>query len=88
MLAEAWHSEMAAAPEFCAAMASLRLPGAWPQTAARQAAYRILNEHNIRAGVMLLDGGLWIRVSAQIYNEIEDYHRLAELGPLFAGGGD
>lgn len=89
MLAEAWHSEMAAAPEFCAAMASLRLPGAWPQTAAaRQAAYRILDEHHIRAGVMLLDRGLWIRVSAQIYNEIEDYHRLAELGPLFAGGGD
>jgi len=28
----------------------------------------------------VLDGGLWIRVSAQIYNEIGDYRRLAEIG--------
>jgi hypothetical protein len=25
-------------------------------------------------------GGLWIRVSGQVYNEIGDYHRLAVIG--------
>ena len=46
----------------------------------------ILNErHGISAGVMVLDGGLWIRVSAQIYNEIGDYERLAEIGKKLIG---
>jgi hypothetical protein len=29
---------------------------------------------------MVLDGGLWFRVSAQVYNEIGDYESLAALG--------
>jgi len=29
---------------------------------------------------MVLDGGVWVRVSAQIYNEIGDYDRLASIG--------
>ncbi|HEV2302689.1 MAG TPA: aminotransferase class V-fold PLP-dependent enzyme [Stellaceae bacterium] len=86
MLSEAWRSDCAAAPEFCAAMAAVRVPGSWAESAAaRLEVYRILDEHRIRAGVMLLDDGLWIRVSAQIYNELDDYRRLVELGPLFAG---
>ena len=36
------------------------------------------------AGIMVLDGGLWIRVSAQIYNEIGDYERLAAIGKTLA----
>ena len=36
--------------------------------------------HNISAGVMVIDGGVWLRVSAQIYNEIEDYMPLAAIG--------
>ena len=90
MLAEAWRSEIAAAPEFAAAMAAVRLPGGWggDPVAARRRIYRILDDRRIAAGVMLLDGEFWIRVSAQIYNEFEDYRRLAELGPLFARGGE
>jgi isopenicillin-N epimerase len=85
MLSEAWQSEVAAAPDFSAAMASVKLPGSWEASeAARERAYRILDAHRIRAGVMLLDGALWIRVSAQIYNELDDYRRLAELGPQLA----
>jgi hypothetical protein len=34
---------------------------------------------------MVLDGGLWVRVSAQIYNEIGDYQRLAAIGKTLAG---
>ncbi len=83
MLAEAWGSAAAAAPEFCAAMVSVRLPGkaGADRDAAHRVALSLRERHGITAGVMLLDGGLWIRVSAQIYNEIEDYRRLAGLDP-------
>ncbi|MGC2412070.1 MAG: hypothetical protein WA459_05155, partial [Stellaceae bacterium] len=87
MLAEAWGSEAAAAPEFGAAMVSLRLPGGTEndRDAARRLAARLTETHGITAGIMVLDGGLWIRVSAQIYNEIGDYARLAAIGKTLAG---
>ena len=87
MLARAWDSEAAAAPEFCASMVSVRLPGAagGDPGAARRLAARLNEEHAITAGIMVLDGGLWIRVSAQIYNEIGDYERLAAVGKSLVG---
>src|SRR5204862_1457997 len=82
LLLEAWHGEAAAAPQFCASMVSVRLPGGGggDRDAARRLAARLAETHGITAGVMVLDGGLWIRVSAQIYNEIDDYRRLAAIG--------
>lgn len=87
MLIDAWDSEAAAAPEFCASMVSARLPGraGSDRFAARGLAARLNEEHGVTAGIMVLRGGLWIRVSAQIYNEIGDYRRLAAIGrTLFA----
>lgn len=87
MLIDAWDSEAAAAPEFCASMVSARLPGGAGSDcfAARALAARLNEEHGVTAGIMVLRGGLWIRVSAQIYNEIGDYRRLAAIGrTLFA----
>jgi len=82
MLAEAWGSEAAASPEFCGSMVSVRLPGGagGDRFSARAFAARLNEEHRITAAVMALEGGLWIRVSAQIYNEIGDYRRLAAIG--------
>lgn len=92
MLIAEWRSEAAAAAEFCAAMVSVRLPGGPTgqahglkahgddREAVRRLAARLSERHAITAGVMVLDGGLWIRVSAQIYNEIDDYQRLAAIG--------
>lgn len=82
MLAAAWGSEAAAAPEFSASMASVRLPSAagGDREAARRLAAELSERYGITAGMMALDRGLWIRVSAQIYNEIGDYARLAEIG--------
>jgi len=86
MLAEAWEGEAAAAPEFCASMVSVRLPGAGgDRDAARALAARLAGRHGITAAVMALDGALWVRVSAQIYNEIGDYARLAAIGKTLAG---
>ena len=82
MLVEAWRSEAAAAPEFCGSMVSVRLPGGagGDRFSARAFAARLNEEHRITAAVMALEDGLWIRVSAQIYNEIGDYRRLAAIG--------
>ena len=85
LLATAWGTEKAAGPGFRASMASVRLPGVGgDRETVLRVAKRLRHEHGIIAGVMSLDGGLWIRVSAQIYNEIGDYERLAEIGKSLA----
>jgi hypothetical protein len=40
---------------------------------------RLNQEHGITCAVMALQGALWLRVSAQVYNEPGDYERLAGL---------
>jgi isopenicillin-N epimerase len=82
MLADAWDSKIAAVPQFSAAMVSVRLPGvtAADRTAARRIARHLREAYGISAGVMTIDGGVWLRVSAQIYNEIDDYRPLAAIG--------
>lgn len=86
LLVEAWDSEAAAAPQFCASMVSVRLPGSvGNREAAHGLAVRLNKEHGITVGAMVLNDALWIRVSAQIYNEIGDYERLAEAGRNLAG---
>ena len=84
MLAHAWGTEIAALSEHRAAMASVRLPrgGAadWPSI--RAMTRKLTAEHKVVAPVMAPDGRLWIRISAQIYNEPADYDRLAAAGKL------
>jgi isopenicillin-N epimerase len=82
LLIDAWGSEAAAAAEFRAAMASVRVPesaGAERETAHRLIS-RLRDEEAISVNVSALDGALWVRVSAQIYNEPGDYRRLAAIG--------
>jgi isopenicillin-N epimerase len=83
MLREAWGSTIAAAPAYSAAMASVWLPGTQgaDRAAARLFGRHLTEQHDITANVMALDGSLWLRVSAQIYNEIDDYRLLAEIAP-------
>ncbi|HWB48889.1 MAG TPA: aminotransferase class V-fold PLP-dependent enzyme [Stellaceae bacterium] len=82
MWRDAWNSEVAAAPQFRAAMASVRLPGvgAADRSAARRVARHLREAHGVSAGVMVIDGAVWLRVSAQIYNELRDYQPLAAIG--------
>ena len=44
------------------------------------ASYRrtLAHEHRIMAPVYVFAGALWLRISAQIYNSPDDYHRLAK----------
>ena len=37
----------------------------------------VLREHGIEVPVLPIDGKLWVRISAQVYNELPDYEALA-----------
>jgi isopenicillin-N epimerase len=82
MLAKEWRSDIAAAEPWRGSIASVRLPGGagGDRTAARGIAKRLIEEHRISAGVMVTEGCLWLRVSAQVYNELSDYRRIAAVG--------
>jgi isopenicillin-N epimerase len=90
MLAAAWGTEAAASPAYSAAMVSVRLPQALAADGegAARLALQLTEDHRISVGVTVLAGALWLRLSAQIYNELEDYVPLAAIGPkLTASGG-
>ena len=79
LLSAAWGSEAGAPAAMRGAMATVRLPlsGTTPEDAARLHD-RLIDEHGIEVPVLALGGSLWVRISAQVYNEIEDYARLAQ----------
>jgi isopenicillin-N epimerase len=74
-------TETAAGPEFHAAMTLVRLPAAGPATADRALALRgrLLDEFHTDAPLHALAGAFWLRLSAQAYNELDDFARLAEV---------
>lgn len=79
LLATAWDTDVGAPDAMRGAMATVRTaqPGATPEDAARLHDH-LIDEHAIEVPVFALDGSLWVRVSAQVYNGIGDYGRLAE----------
>ncbi len=86
MLAEAWRTPRAALPPHCGSMAAVKWPGpgAANRTDARALAKRLTEEHGLTLGVMVTADALWIRVSAQIYNELHEYERVAAVGHAWA----
>jgi isopenicillin-N epimerase len=79
ILAEALNAIPSAPPAMRPAMASLRIgdSAVEPGTAdsLRQA---LVREYGVVAPVHAFDGNLWLRISAQVYNEIDDYFRCAD----------
>jgi len=68
-----------------ASMMAIRLPDARQDASAtRENARRLQSEfmdrHRIAVAIMAIDGALWARISAQVYNAPEDYDRLIEVG--------
>ena len=80
LLAQCWGTEVGAPEDMLGAMAVVRLPGQRPATP--EAAHALNNalweRHRIEVPVMAIGPHLWLRISAQIYNELADYERLAE----------
>ena len=74
-LATMFGTEMAAPPDLFGSMATVRLPGGRAVTADAAEALQIeLERHaDVEASLVALDGRLWLRISAAIYNELEDF---------------
>jgi isopenicillin-N epimerase len=85
-IARGWREPLAGPPAMHASMMAIRLPAAWQRAvpASREAAAKLqstfMREHRIALAINIIDGALWARISAQIYNEPADYERLAQIG--------
>ncbi len=80
-IAAAWGVAPGAPPQMFAGMASLPLPIDEPATADSIVRWRrkLLDECQIEMPVIAIDGRHWVRLSAQVYNELSDYEALARV---------
>ncbi len=81
IVARAWGTEVLTPEGMAGSMALVALPFAVEPTreAARAVRGRIWGQHRVEVPVMAFGGSCHVRVSAQIYNEPADYHRLAQI---------
>src|SRR5258708_4106789 len=82
-ISRAWHQPLAGPAAMHASMMAILLPDSrQPGNATRETARKLQSEfmdrHRIAVAIMPIDGPLWARISAQIYNSAEDYQRLIE----------
>jgi isopenicillin-N epimerase len=79
MLAAHWRVELSAPRNAFAAMVTLPLPGREEASEANARRWhdRLWQQHRIEVPVMAFNQRLWLRISAQIYNEQSDYQALA-----------
>jgi isopenicillin-N epimerase len=78
-IAAAWGVAPGAPLDMFAGMVTLPLPVdeiADDESATRWRC-RLLQEHAIEVPVIAIEGRLWVRISAQVYNELSDYEALA-----------
>lgn len=75
-LAQAWKTRIGAPVAACGSMCMVELPfNAGKPDALRLKLWR---DHRIDVPVNALADGLWVRISAQLYNDMADYDRLAK----------
>ena len=85
-IARSWREPLAGPAAMHASMMAIRLPSAWQRAvpATREAAAKLqsafMREHRIAVAINVIDGALWARISAQVYNAPADYERLLALG--------
>ena len=75
-ISEAWNTPLDGPPELHGSMMATRLPQSLQRRDPRQLMSELLARHRIVVAVMQIDGALWARISAQVYNTPEDYERL------------
>lgn len=83
-LAEEWQTETEPSPAMQGFMATIRLPGNAPASPGAIASIRrsLLYQHGIEAHFVALEGGVWARISAHVYNEMGDYVGLGKALPI------
>ena len=79
-LAEAWGTEVGSPAALTGSMITVRLPDGLgtAQAQALELRRRLLDERRIQVPINALAGGLWARVSAQIYTQHSEIDALAE----------
>jgi isopenicillin-N epimerase len=80
LIAERWGTAVGAPPELLGFMAAIRVPGSESATPERAQALHdaLFDRHKVEVPIICFAGALWARISAQIFNEIADYERLAD----------
>jgi isopenicillin-N epimerase len=80
LLTEHWNTERGSGDGLTGSMSTVRLPLVGEATLERALAIRgaLRRDHRIDAAVTAFKGSLWVRLSAQAYNEIDEYERLAD----------
>lgn len=79
LLAQRLNTQVGTQGSVAGAMATVRLPVDDPSAEHAWAIRNRLMAAGTDAPVHALDGGLWLRLSAFAYNELDDYARLAEI---------
>lgn len=74
-LADAWKTRLGAPSSLSGSMRMVKLPLA--TDAFPDLRLKLWQDHRIDVPVNALADGLWVRISAQLYNEMDDYRRLA-----------
>jgi isopenicillin-N epimerase len=83
VLADMWRFHVTTPDMMTAAMTLVPVPGGLPYPATDEGRKRLeldlKNEHNIVINPAFADGGrIWLRITAQMYNGIEDYYKLGD----------
>lgn len=80
-LAAVWRTERGTSDELTGSMATIRLPldGAATFDRATELRASLFHVHRTELAVSAFAGHLWARISAQAYNDLADYERLAEI---------
>jgi isopenicillin-N epimerase len=78
LLAQRWGTPRGAPDALTGSMAAIRVPGHEPATWERALELRrkLFDTHRIEAAITPFAGAVWARISAQAYNDPEDYRRL------------
>jgi isopenicillin-N epimerase len=83
-IARAWGEPLGGPPDLHGFMRAIRLPRRWQRAATRESAAQLqsllMREHRIAVAIMPIEGALWARISAQVYNDSADYERLLDIG--------
>lgn len=86
LLSDTWQSDLGSPRGMMGFVATVALPSparATPETA-KKIRQVLRSEHNLETYVVAIDGRLWVRISAYVYNELSEFERLAELAPKVA----
>ncbi len=77
-ISDAWNMPVDGAPELHDSLMAIRLPDFLQRRDPRLLMRELLMRHRTVVPVVQIGGGLWVRISAQVYNVPADYDRLLE----------